>query len=134
MSKREAADRRDFLKATAAAAGAATLAGLTPGAFAAGQEAIKVGLIGCGGRGNGAVRNILEADQKVEIVAFGDVFEDRAKGALDNWKKNKQFGERIKATPDTTFGGLDAYKKVLAADIDLVILATPPGFRPVHLE
>ena len=90
MSTREAADRRDFLKATAAAAGAATFAGLSPGAYAAGNEGIKVGLIGCGGRGNGAVRNILEADPKVEIVAFGDVFEGQAKGALENWKKNKR--------------------------------------------
>jgi myo-inositol 2-dehydrogenase/D-chiro-inositol 1-dehydrogenase len=142
MSNRKLpADRRDFLKASAAAAGAATIAGLTPTAFAAGNDTLKVGLVGCGGRGNGATRDILEAEQKingdnprVEIVAFADVFEDRAKGALNNWKKNKQFGKQIKATPDTCFGGLDAYQKLLGAGVDLVMLATPPGFRHVHLE
>jgi myo-inositol 2-dehydrogenase/D-chiro-inositol 1-dehydrogenase len=127
-------DRRDFLKSAGAAAGVAAAAGLSGAYAAAGNDNIKVGVIGCGGRGNGAIRNILDADDKVEIVAFGDVFEGQAKGSFNNWKNNKQHGARIKATPDTVFSGLDAYKKVLAADIDLVILATPPGFRPFHLE
>ncbi len=133
MSTSNSGDRRDFLKASAAAAGVATMAGYA-GAFAAGNENLKVGIIGCGGRGNGAIRNILEADPKVEIVAFGDVFDGQAKKSFDNWKGNKQFGNRVTATPDSVFSGLDAYKKVLASDIDLVILATPPGFRPIHLE
>ena len=130
----ETNDRRDFIKASAAAVGAAAVAGLAPQAFAAGDDTIKVGVIGCGGRGNGAVRNILEADPKVQIMAFGDVFDNAAKDALKNWKNNKQFADRIKATPETTFSGLDAYKKVIDSDINLLILATPPGFRPTHLE
>jgi predicted dehydrogenase len=158
MSTREAADRRDFLKATAAAAGAATLAGLSPGAFAAGNETIKVGLIGCGGRGRGAVHNILDADAvmsgespKVEIVAVGDAFKEQADDAVQTFQGNSydqkakawvkdpkspflKYGKQIKVTPETTFAGLDAYQKVLNANIDLVILATPPGFRPIHLE
>lgn len=140
MASLDAGHRRDFIKASAVVAGATMTSNLA-GAFAAGNDTIKVGLIGCGGRGNGAVRDILEAESringdnpKVEIAAFGDVFEDRAQKALETWKKNKQFGSRIKATPETCFGGLDAYQKVLAAGVDLVILATPPGFRPVHLE
>ena len=140
MSSPQSADRRDFLKATAAAAGVAVSTNLA-GAFAAGNDTIKVGLIGCGGRGNGAVRDILDAEAKingdnpkVQIVAFGDVFEQRAKSAHDNWKKNKNYAKQITATPETCFGGLDAYQKVLAAGVDLVILATPPGFRPTHLE
>src|SRR5438105_9633532 len=132
-TRKPSADRRDFLKASAAVAGTAAATSFA-GAFAAGDETIKVGLIGCGGRGNGAIRNILDADPKVEIVAFGDVFEDKAKGALNTWKKNKQYTNRIKATADTTFSGLDAYQKVISTDANLIILATPPGFRPVHLE
>jgi myo-inositol 2-dehydrogenase/D-chiro-inositol 1-dehydrogenase len=134
MSESQSDTRRDFLKASAAVAGAAVVSGLAPQAFAAGDDTFRVGIIGCGGRGNGAIRNILEADPKVEIVAFGDVFENQAKNAFNNWKNNKQYGARIKATPETVFTGLDAYKKVIDSDINLLILATPPGFRPTHLE
>ena len=139
------ANRRDFLKASAAAGVAATVS--TAGAFAAGNETIKVGLIGCGGRGTGAVRDILMAEKKisgaapkVEIVAVGDVFKNQAEGAVRAFKsKNAKsrylpFIDQIKVTPETTFDGLDAYQKVLNAGVDLVILATPPGFRPIHLE
>src|SRR5262245_46498060 len=89
-TRKSSADRRDFLKATAVAAGAVTAAGLAPTAFAAGNDVIKVGLIGCGGRGTGAVRNIHDAEAKingdtpkVEIVAVGDVFKSKAKHAVD---------------------------------------------------
>jgi len=129
----EMSHRRDFLKASAIAAGTAASANMV-GAFARGQDTIKVGLIGCGGRGNGAVKDILTADDKVEIVAFGDVFEEKAKDSQKKWAADKKFGARIKATPDTCFGGLNAYQKVIDATPDLVILATPPGFRPYHLE
>src|SRR5205823_2034846 len=130
MSTRDAADRRDFLKATAAA-GAVTLAGLSPGAFAAEGDRIRVGLIGCGGRGTGAVRNILDADEvmngqapKVDIVAVGDVFKSQAEDAVKTfqgfnydqkakaWVKNPKssylkHAAQIKVTPETTFDGLD---------------------------
>jgi myo-inositol 2-dehydrogenase/D-chiro-inositol 1-dehydrogenase len=138
-------NRRDFLKATAAAGVAATVS--TAGAFAAGNETIKVGLVGCGGRGTGAVRDILDAESringaapKVEIVAVGDVFKNKAEGAVRAFKSEspksnyRKYREQIKVTPETTFDGLDAYQKVLKAGVDLVILATPPGFRPVHLD
>jgi predicted dehydrogenase len=134
--------RRDFLKASAAA-GVVTTTSLA-GAFAAGNDTIKVGLIGAGGRGTGAVRNILEAEQvingaagKVEITAVGDVFRDRAEGAARTFKTSRSyqpFAAQVKVTPETTFHGLDAYQRVLASGVDLVILATPPGFRPLHLE
>src|SRR5438067_1804763 len=139
------ADRRDFLKASAAAAGAATIAGLTPTAFAAGNDTIKVGLIGCGGRGRGAVEDILKAEKaingdspKVEIVAVADVFKKKAQEAAEAFTnpKHKTYGpfvKQVKVTPETTFDGLDAYQKLLNAGVDLVILATPPGFRPIHL-
>ena len=138
-------DRRDFLKASAAVAGTA-LATNFAGAHAAGADIIKVGLIGCGGRGRGAVKNILEAEEvingknpKIEIVAVADVFKDRAETAARDFAnpKHKDYGPhaaQVKITPDTTFGGFDAYEKLLACGVDLVILATPPGFRPYHLE
>ncbi|MCE9564701.1 MAG: Gfo/Idh/MocA family oxidoreductase [Planctomycetes bacterium] len=140
-----AKNRRDFLKSTAAAGAVVSATGTNLFA-AAGNETIKVGLIGCGGRGTGAVRNLLDAEAKingvnpkVEIVAVADVFKSQADNAVKSFKdpKNKAFGKyaaQIKVTPETTFDGLDAYQKLLSAGVDLVILATPPGFRPVHLE
>jgi predicted dehydrogenase len=137
-------DRRDFLKASAVAGVAATT-GLT-GAFAAGSDTIKVGVIGCGGRGTRAVLDHLKAEQKIngaspktEIVAVGDVFKGQAERAVRVFKDPKSkdyspFIKQIKVTPETTFDGLDAYQKVIGAGVDLVILATPPGFRPLHLE
>ncbi|HEX4609442.1 MAG TPA: Gfo/Idh/MocA family oxidoreductase [Urbifossiella sp.] len=142
MSSPVSGDRRDFLKASAAAGVVATVS--TAGAFAAGNDTIKVGLIGAGGRGTGAVRNLLDAERvingaagKVEIVAVGDVFKDRAEGAVRTFKTGRDyapFAAQIKVTPETTFDGLDAYQRVLGAGVDMVILATPPGFRPLHLE
>jgi predicted dehydrogenase len=120
-------NRRDFVAATTIA-GAAALSG----AYADEGKPLSVGLVGCGGRGNGAVRNIMDADRYVKIAAFADVFPQRAQGSFDSMKK--KYGERISATPATVFSGFDAYKKLLATDIDIVVLATPPGFRPLHLE
>lgn len=139
-------NRRDFLKTSAAVGGVALANGLAASAYAAGNDTIKVGLIGCGGRGRGAVRDILNAEEKingdspkVEIVAVADVFKHKAEDAAKTFSdpKSKDYGKynkQVKVTPDTTFSGLDAYKQLLAADVNLVILATPPGFRPYHLE
>ncbi|MFO0805794.1 MAG: Gfo/Idh/MocA family oxidoreductase [Gemmataceae bacterium] len=139
------ANRRSFLKASAVA-GATLATNLAAAHAAGGADIIKVGLVGCGGRGRGAVKNILQAEEaingknpKIEIVAVADVFEDRAKAAAKDFANptHKEYGPyaaSVKITPDTTFGGFDAYQKLLAAGVDLVILATPPGFRPVHLE
>jgi predicted dehydrogenase len=138
-------NRRAFLKTSALAGAAVAASGA--GVFAAGNETIKVGLIGCGGRGTGAVRDILEAEDKingknskVEIVAVGDAFQRQAEGAVRAFKSENpksryyKYRQHVKVTPETTFHGLDAYQKVLNAGVDLVILATPPGFRPIHLE
>jgi myo-inositol 2-dehydrogenase/D-chiro-inositol 1-dehydrogenase len=139
-------NRRDFLKTSAVAGLTAGVSGA--GLFAAGEnERIKVGLIGCGGRGTGAVRDILNAEAKInganpklDIVAVADVFRGHAEGAVRSFKSQdpksnfKNFVGQIKVTPETIFDGLDAYEKLLAADVNLVILATPPGFRPIHLE
>ncbi|VTS06719.1 Gfo/Idh/MocA family protein [Tuwongella immobilis] len=125
-------DRRDFMKTATITGAALATTGFAGGVFAKGDETIKVGLIGCGGRGTGAADNILEADPNVRIVALGDVFPGKAKNAL-NYLKRKD-AKRVTATEETCFDGLDNFQKVLAADVDLVILATPPGFRPTHLE
>lgn len=139
-------NRRDFLKASAAAGGVAVANGLSAGAFAGGGDTIKVGLIGCGGRGKGAIFDILTAESKIngnapklEIVAVADAFQNQADNAVKTFTNAKSdrygpFVKQVKITPDTTFVGLDAYEKLLKTDVNLVILATPPGFRPYHLE
>jgi myo-inositol 2-dehydrogenase / D-chiro-inositol 1-dehydrogenase len=116
--------RRHFLKNTSLAiAGTAIAPYVITGQAAGSDLQIKVGLIGCGGRGSGALENIKKADPNVQILAVADVFKDRAE------QRAKQFG----IPAERTFDGFDAYKKVLAiSDINYVILATPPGFRPVH--
>jgi predicted dehydrogenase len=120
--------RRDLLVTGAVAGAAAMIPGF---AFAQGSDRIKVGLIGCGGRGNGALRDLMEADQTVDLWAVGDVFEDRSKKAQEDMKN---LGARYKLTPDRVFSGFDAYKGVIASGVDLVLMATPPGFRPMHLK
>jgi predicted dehydrogenase len=131
--------RRNFLKtattaalATAVAPGlVAPDAGIFPPVHAAGSDAIRVGLIGCGGRGTGAAEDVLSSAPGVTLVAMGDVFPDRLSASGDRLRQ--KFGNAVAVSPDTSFTGFDAYKRVLATDINYVILATPPGFRPTHL-
>lgn len=122
-------NRRDFLAASAVTA-AAVLA--PAGVYAAANDVLKVGVIGTGGRGTRAAMDCLEADKGVKIVALGDAFQWRVDQCLNNLRK--KFNDRTEVPADRCFTGLDAYKKVLASDIDLVILASSPGFRPQHLE
>jgi myo-inositol 2-dehydrogenase / D-chiro-inositol 1-dehydrogenase len=122
--------RRGFLKATAAVAAAAHLS--APAVHAAGSDIIKVGLIGCGGRGTGAALQALAADSNTELVAIGDAFADRAQLSLAGMKKRDP--ERVKVTADTCFSGLDAYKNVIDSGAHVVLMCEPPGFRPKHLE
>ncbi len=124
-------DRRDFLKTTAVSG--LSLSTLAARAHAAGtRETIRAGVIGCGGRGTGAARDLVTAGGDVQIVAMGDLFRDRLERSRNALAE--AIGERLAVTDDTTFTGFDAYTKVLATDVDLVILATPPGFRPLHLR
>src|SRR5688500_7047764 len=131
--------RRTFVKAgTLAAAGLVLPRTLTAMSRGTSAEVIRVGLIGCGGRGTGAARDCLKAGgEDVVLVAMGDLFPDRLERARTNLAKvaseDPIVAKQYKVTPETSFSGFDAYQKVLASDIDLVILATPPGFRPAHL-
>lgn len=124
--------RRDFLRTGAGAAVAASVAGRFGLAHAQGSDEIRVGLVGAGGRGTGALRNVLEAAPGVRVVAIGDVFQDRIDAALG--QLDGRLPEPLDVPRERQFTGLDAYKDVLAQDINYVILATPPGFRPQHLK
>src|SRR3546814_16469966 len=88
--------------------------------------------LGCGGRGTGAANQALKADPDVVLHAMGDVFEDKLKKSLENL--TKIHGDKVKVKDKRRFIGFDAYKKVLESDVDVVLLATPPGFRPLNLE
>ena len=96
------------------------------------SDTLKVGLIGCGGRGTGAALQATKADPNVILTAMADVFQDRLEESLDNLKNENP--DKIKVAKENQFIGFDAYKKVLESDVDVVILTTPPCFRPGHLE
>lgn len=120
--------RRDFIR-TAGAASALTVA---QSAWAAGSDEIKVGLIGCGGRGSGAANQALSTKQEgITLHAVGDAYKDKCDSALSNLRNNHP--EKVKVDDSRIFAGLDAYQKVIET-CDLVILTTPPGFRPYHFE
>ena len=122
----------------------------------AGQERLKFGLVGCGGRGTAAAVNLMTADPNVELVAMADIFEDKLENSLRQLRDLKyiernagksapllnrsvpelvnSIASRVKVDPEHHFVSYDAYKKVIASDVDLVLLATPPGYRPEHFE
>ncbi len=133
--------RRDFIKAGAAFSALPFIGGITP-AFAAGTDRIKIGLVGCGGRGTGAVRNCLAADPSVQLVAMGDVFPDCVDAALKDFTEGTKgrtplpplAADQFSVPRERCFSGFDAYQQVMNSGIDLVLLATPPHFRPMHLK
>ena len=123
--------RRTFLQTVAAGAATATL---LPGAFAAGNEVLKVGLIGCGNRGTGAAREALQSDPNVKLVAMCDAFMDQLEESHTNLSGIRSIAGKVEVPKERRYDGFDGYKKVLASDVDVVLLTTPPGFRPLHLE
>ncbi len=129
------ATRRDFLRSSTAATATLGL-GLLNNAHAAGSDAIKVGLIGCGGRGTGAADNICTAagtSYNIKLHALGDIFEDHLRNCRDRLRQTESCKEKLDVTDERCFVGFDAYQKVIDC-CDLVMLATPPGFRPQHIE
>ncbi|MEX2264208.1 MAG: Gfo/Idh/MocA family oxidoreductase [Bryobacteraceae bacterium] len=119
--------RRDVLKGGILAASAP---GLLRGSPA--DKAIRVGLVGCGGRGTGAAAQALKADDYSELTAVADVYRERIDDCLARLKRVS--AAKVKVDPDRMFVGLDAYRKLIESDVDVVLLATPPGFRPEHLR
>ena len=148
QTEKSRSSRREFLqKSTAAVIGGSTLLtapslsrggtlagrlGAIPAVHAAGSDLIKIGLIGCGERGTGAADDALTSSSNVKLVAMGDVFKDHLEMSRDLLAK--KFSDKVDVPDDRCFVGFDAYEKVLSSDINYVILATPPGFRPIHLK
>jgi predicted dehydrogenase len=128
--------RRAFLKqsTTAMAGGLVTGLSVAHSAYATGSDVIRVGLVGCGGRGTGAATQVLNADRGTRLVAMSDAFADRLQLSLQSMKKQKDIADRVLVDSDHQFTGFDGYKRVIASDVDVVLLATPPHFRPMHLR
>lgn len=127
--------RRTFLKQSSAAVVGGTLAatlGSARAAHAAGSDILKVGLIGCGGRGKGAAVNAMKAEDNVCLTALADLFPDK----LTEAKKilSTQIGDKFQVTDDNCFVGFDAYQQLIDTDVDVVLLATSPHYRPQHLR
>jgi predicted dehydrogenase len=128
--------RRDFLTSSTGLAVGAALAGTlaAPRAVHAGVgESLRVGLIGCGGRGTSAAENALNASADNVLVAVGDAFADCAETSVAKLRRLESCKDRVLVDPDHVFAGFDAYKQVIDSGVDVVILAEPPHFRPVHL-
>jgi predicted dehydrogenase len=127
-------DRREFLKTSSAAvAGTVAALALPRSIHAAGSETLKIGLIGCGGRGSGAAGQALKADPNVKLWAIADAFADRIETGLKFLAKSEELAAKIDVPPERRFAGFDAYKQVIEL-CDVVLLATPPHFRPLHLK
>ena len=136
-SRNSQSSRREFIKKSVAGTVAAgTIA--TPGlslarsANVGGSDTIRIGLVGCGGRGTQASQQAMNTEGNVELVAVADAFDARAKQCVKNVKGTH--GDKVKIKDENIFVGLDAYEKLLATDIEMVLLVTPPGFRPLHFE
>jgi myo-inositol 2-dehydrogenase / D-chiro-inositol 1-dehydrogenase len=140
--------RRDFIKTGSALVAGGTLLGtnlhLAQGAYAAGSNAIKVALVGCGGRGGAAALQALETDGPVTLWAMADAFDEPLQRTLDRLQRDREQGiadgktmfadSKIDVPPERQFVGLDAYQQAIDSGADLIMLATPPGFRPIHFE
>ncbi len=126
--------RRDFIKTSALIGGALMGPAILPDNLhgAANNAPLKIGLIGCGGRGTGAAGQALKADKNVTLTAMGDVFEDQLTASLNVLQKDEP--ARVQVDEAHRFIGLDAYQKVIDSGVDVVLLTTPPGFRPMHLK
>ena len=119
--------RRSFLKTAVVAGFPAIISGQSV------TNAIKVGLVGCGGRGTGAASQALKADDYSELTAVADIDQAQVDKSLETLKKIQKIASRVKVESTKTYLGLDAYQQVIGSGVDVVLLATPPGFRPRHL-
>ncbi|MDX1926977.1 MAG: Gfo/Idh/MocA family oxidoreductase [Pirellulaceae bacterium] len=125
--------RRNFIKtATATAAGVAAASQIARTAHAQGSDEIRFVLVGCGGRGTGAAEQIMDAKGKTRLVAVADAFERNAKGCLGQLSRKHK--DKVDVSQEKTFTGLDAYKRAIDVDCDLVVIATPPGYKPQQFD
>src|SRR5690242_4026990 len=152
MPSSDSLSRRTFLAATS---------GMALARGAASKDRLKAGLVGCGGRGTQAVVNLLTGNENVDLIAMADVFEDHLEGSLNRLRTNDRYVSRdagitverngkpvemtaqdliasirprVKVDPEHHFVGFDAFQKLIHSDVDIVMLATPPGYRPQHFE
>ncbi|MBM3892556.1 MAG: Gfo/Idh/MocA family oxidoreductase, partial [Verrucomicrobia bacterium] len=125
--------RREFLETTTATAAGSALALGLPSVLRGAPDSrkLKVGLVGCGGRGTGAAAQALNADSNCELTALADAFEEPLRNALQNLQKQQP--GRVNVEASRCFTGLDGFQKVLDSGVDVVLLTTPPAFRPQHL-
>ncbi|HYW42005.1 MAG TPA: Gfo/Idh/MocA family oxidoreductase [Bryobacteraceae bacterium] len=160
MADSKSISRRSLLRGTAAA-GATAFTIVSPHLVRGqGKEKLKAGIVGCGGRGTQAVVDSLTGNENIELVAMADVFEDHLESSLNQLRDPKfigrhagitverggaqkamtaedlvaSIGPRIKVQPEYHFVGFDAYQKLVKTDVDIVMLTTPPGYRPIHFE
>lgn len=131
--------RRSFLYTAAAAATAQSLsralvAGRDPLAQGQGNDEVRIGLVGCGGRGSGAISQALSTKGLTRVVAVADMFGERLDGCLDSLSENESFKKKVDVPKERRFVGPDAYLGVMASNCDVVLVATPPHFRPAHFE
>jgi predicted dehydrogenase len=122
--------RRELLKSAAVAG---TLGSL-PSVHAAGSDVLRVGLVGCGSRGTGAATQALAADPNVKLVAMADAFEDRLQESLELLRSDGKVSAKVDVAPERRFVGFDACQRLLDSGVDVVLLCTPPKFRPLHLQ
>ncbi|MCH2179270.1 MAG: Gfo/Idh/MocA family oxidoreductase [Mariniblastus sp.] len=141
MTTGKSPDRRRFIKSTAKTVVAGSLVGSlvsqpsTAFGYHTGvDDKLRIGLVGCGGRGTGAVINALKADSNSEVTAVADAFQDRIDVCLKSLGRNKLAKDRMNVTPERQFTGFDCAKNLVDSDVDVVILATPPYFRPSQLR
>ena len=135
QNKVDESTRRRFLNTTARAGGALIGAMAIPrSVHAGGDDALRVGLIGAGGRGTQAAIDALLADKQAKLVAVADTFAERAATCLETLRATAKVADRVAVTPDHVFTGFDGYKEVIDSGVDVVLLATPPHFRPAHFQ
>ena len=130
VESRVDSSRREFLKATASAG---LVAGLAPAVHGAGTDTVRVALVGCGGRGTGAAANVLQTKANTRLVAMADAFADRIDLSLRGLAGQVD-RDCLDVPEDRRFVGLDGYQHAIDSGVDLVLLCTPPGFRPLQFE
>jgi predicted dehydrogenase len=127
--------RRQFMQTSAAVtAGLMFSESIARSAHVSGSATLKVGLVGCGGRGLGAAAQALTADANSKLVALADAFPDHVARSLEILKREKKVADRVTVDADHQFAGFDAYQELIESDVDVVLLAAPPHFRPAHLK